>query len=84
MNVLSQLRNNKHHSDVLQRAFDKYGEEKVFPTDKHLELSKPCIEAHHGKKEETNETLSIRSKLMMEYFHQINDADLVVIINEKN
>jgi len=73
-----------HFLEVLDRFKQKYGEQNVFPDNRHMELSKPCIEAHHGSSVETQETIARRSELMKNYFAQIDDADLVVIINEKN
>lgn len=70
--------------DVLEHYRQRYGEQNVFPSNEHLEHSRPCIEAHHGQKGETEGTIVTRSKLMKVYFEQINHADLVVIINEKN
>lgn len=69
--------------EVLEYYKQRHGEENVFPNKEHLERSRPCIEAHHGHKGETAETLTTRSRLMETYFEQIDHADLIVIINEK-
>ena len=68
---------------ALRQLKETYSSDNVFPTKDHLKESKSCIEAHHGGKGETAETLTRRSELMMEYFRRIDDADLVVILNEK-
>jgi nucleoside 2-deoxyribosyltransferase len=62
----------------------EHGNQNVFPNERHLQRSSPCIEAHHGKKGETEATIETRSKLMKSYFERIDHADLVVIVNEKN
>lgn len=69
---------------VLDEARYVFGKNNVFPTDKHLELSKTCIQAHHKGGSETRETIYLRSKLMKAYFDAIDRSDLVVIVNEKN
>ena len=69
---------------VLYDLQEKYGTSNVFPGKEHLEKSNPCIFAHHVTEKETEETLIIRSKLMESYFDNIDNADLVVILNEKN
>ena len=69
---------------VLVYFRDIYGEWNVFPSDVHLRSSELCIEAHHKGKGETEETIELRSKLMQRYFEMIDDADLVVVVNEKN
>jgi nucleoside 2-deoxyribosyltransferase len=69
--------------EVLQQFKQIYGEQNVFPNSEHFEASKSCIEAHHGNKGETNETIARRSSLMKNYFDNIEMADLVVIVNEK-
>lgn len=61
-----------------------HGDSAVFPTDKHLRDSETCIEAHHKGKGETPETIKLRSELMQRYFNEIDGADLVVFVNEKN
>jgi len=63
---------------------EKYGLSNVFPDKNHLEKSMPCIFAHHVAEKETEETIATRSKLMESYFEEIDAADLVLIINEKN
>jgi nucleoside 2-deoxyribosyltransferase len=62
----------------------KYGAQNVFPDEEHLRRSSPCIESHHGNKGETEATIETRSRLMKIYFEQIDHADLIVIMNEKN
>jgi len=62
----------------------EFGEANVFPTYDHLNKSKTCVEAHHDGKGETHETIALRSVLMAAYFKAIDNADLVVIVNEKN
>jgi nucleoside 2-deoxyribosyltransferase len=74
----------KHFLEVLERLKREHGEQNVFPTREHLKRSEPCIEAHHRQKGETDETLAIRSELMRTYFDQIDRANLVEIVNEKN
>jgi nucleoside 2-deoxyribosyltransferase len=69
---------------VLEHFQKEYGEVNVFPNIEHLRQSEPCIEAHHGSKNETEETITTRSKLMKIYFDHIEHADLVIIRNEKN
>lgn len=73
----------KRFLEVLEQCKQQYGEPNVFPNSEHLKRSKPCIEAHHGRKSETDETIATRSELMRIYFDQIDGADLVVIVNEK-
>jgi len=73
----------KRFLEVLEQCRQKYGEPNVFPNEEHLKRSEPCIEAHHGYKHETGETIAMRSELMKIYFDQIDHADLVVIMNEK-
>lgn len=68
---------------VLNQVQKSYGLTYVFPDKEHLEKSKSCIFAHHISKDETDETVATRSKLMEAYFNNIDNADLVVIINEK-
>lgn len=68
---------------VLHFFQEKYGSTDVFPDREHLEKSRPCIFAHHILKNDTEETVAMRSKLMQIYFDKIEVADLVVIINEK-
>ncbi len=74
----------KRFQEILEQYRKKYGKNNVFPSNEHLKQSEPCIESHHGKNNETNETLMIRSKLMNDYFDQIEKADIIVINNEKN
>jgi len=62
----------------------KYGEMNVFPNKEHMEKSVPCIFAHHVLENETEKTIVMRSKLMETYFQNIDTADLVVIVNQKN
>jgi len=69
---------------VLYDLQEKYGTSNVFPDKEHLEKSNPCIFAHHVAEKETEETLITRLKLMESYFDNIDNADLVVILNEKN
>ena len=68
---------------ILRSFQEKYGTSNVFPNKDHIERSKPCIYAHHVLKEETDETLIIRARLMQKYFAAIDDSDLVIVINEK-
>ncbi len=63
---------------------ESYGSANVFPDSEHLEKSKPCIFAHHITKNETEETVTTRAKLMQAYFDNIENADIVIIVNEKN
>jgi len=70
--------------EVLEHYRQRYGGQNVFPNNEHLELSRPCIEAHHGQKGETEDTTITRSRLMKAYFEQIDHADLIVVMNEKN
>lgn len=70
--------------EVLSYYRQMFGESNVFPDKEHLERSRPCIEAHHGHKEETEYTIMTRSTLMESYFKQIDHADLIVVMNEKN
>ncbi len=74
----------KRFREVLEHQRSLHGKANVFPTDEHLERSQICIDAHHAGKGETLETLRIRSELMLTYFDHIDQADLVVIVNEKN
>lgn len=69
---------------VLDHERSVHGESNVFPSDQHLKDSATCIEAHHGGKGETSETIKLRSELMDRYFEHIDGADLVVFVNEKN
>jgi hypothetical protein len=69
---------------VLHFFQEKYGSTNVFPDKEHLEKSRPCIFAHHVLKNDTDETVTTRSKLMQAYFDKIEVADIVVIINEKS
>jgi nucleoside 2-deoxyribosyltransferase len=69
--------------EVLRRAKSKFGKDNVFPDEKHLIRSMPCIEAHHEGKVETPEIRRLRSELMKAYFSQIDVADLVLVMNEK-
>jgi len=69
--------------DVLEQYKYRYGKQNVFPTRRHLRRSEVCIEAHHGGKGETEETLALRSELMKTYFKKIDQADLIVVVNEK-
>jgi nucleoside 2-deoxyribosyltransferase len=62
----------------------EHGNQNVFPNERHLQRSSPCIEAHHGNKGETETTIETRSRLMKSFFKRIDNADLVVIVNEKN
>jgi len=73
----------KRFMEVLGQYKYRYGKRNVFPTQQHLRRSKVCIEAHHGGKGETEETLALRSELMKTYFKKIDRADLTVIVNEK-
>lgn len=68
---------------ILKQLRQEYGQENVFPNDEHLKRSSPCIEAHHRHGSETSETIALRSKLMKIYFDHIDDAEVVVILNEK-
>ena len=70
--------------EILDSCKRRYGEQNVFPNEEHLRRSSICIEAHHGKKGETEATIETRSRLMKVYFEQIDHADVVVILNEKN
>jgi nucleoside 2-deoxyribosyltransferase len=70
--------------ETLNSCRRKHGAQNVFPDEEHLRCSSPCIEAHHGKKGETEATIETRSRLMKIYFEQIDHADLIVIMNEKN
>jgi nucleoside 2-deoxyribosyltransferase len=70
--------------EVLHRAQLSYGVTNVFPNQEHLEKAMPSIFAHHVTNAESEQTTTVRSQLMLEYFHQIDRADLVIIINEKN
>lgn len=71
-------------TEALNSCKLRHGAQNVFPDEKHLQRSSPCIEAHHVRKEETESTIEARSRLMKVYFEQIDHADLVVIVNEKN
>jgi len=73
----------KRFNDVLKHFRERYGSQNVFPNRRHLDQSRPCIEAHHEGKGETTETLKARSELMRAYFSEIDNADIVVIVNEK-
>lgn len=68
---------------TLKQLREEYGQDNVFPDDEHLKRSTLCIEAHHGHGSETSETIALRSELMKMYFDRIDDADMVVIMNEK-
>jgi nucleoside 2-deoxyribosyltransferase len=67
----------------LKQLRQEYGQENVFPNDKHLKRSSSRIKAHHKHGSETSETIALRSKLMKMYFGHIDDAEVVVIMNEK-
>lgn len=69
---------------VLRHFQEKHGKQNVFPDERHLRQSIPCIKAHHISGNETKETITVRSKLMKVYFNHIDRADLVVIRNQKN
>jgi len=62
----------------------KYGTVNVFPDEEHMEKSKPCIFAHHVIDNETENTIVMRSKLMETYFKNIDNADIVIVVNQKN
>jgi len=49
---------------VLDLCRLRSGTENVFPSDQHLAESSVCIEAHHGGKGETSETIKLRSELI--------------------
>ena len=68
---------------ILKQLVREYGQENVFPNDEHLKRSSPCIEAHHRHAIETSETIALRSELMKTYFDHIDNAEVVVIMNEK-
>jgi nucleoside 2-deoxyribosyltransferase len=70
--------------ETLTHVREKFGVDNVFPDEEHLERSAPCVEAHHKGKGESYETLKLRSEPMQKYFSQIDRADLVLIVNEKN
>jgi nucleoside 2-deoxyribosyltransferase len=69
---------------LLKRIQKNYGSENVFPDEDHLEKAKPSIFAHHITIKESEETIDVRSKLMLAYFDRIDKADLVIIMNEKS
>jgi len=69
--------------EVLEKERQEFGKENVFPTDDHLRESQICIEAHHLGKGETRKTVEQRAMLMQRYFDHIDEADLVVVVNEK-
>lgn len=73
----------KRFTELLEVFRQEYGEQNVFPNAKHLERSKPCVQAHHENMGETSGTIATRSELMKNYFDEICHADLVVIMNEK-
>lgn len=73
-----------HFLKVLEAYRQRFGRQNVFPDDEHMECSRPCIDAHHRDRKETEDTIEMRSKLMRVYFFEIDNADLVVIMNEKN
>lgn len=70
--------------EILHECQEKYGPSNVFPNKEHMESSMPCIFAHHVAEKETEATIETRSRLMRHYFDQIDSADLVIILNEKN
>lgn len=74
----------RRFKEILSRFRKEFGKGNVFPDEEHLERSAPCVEAHHKGKRETSETIKLRSELMRKYFSQMDDADLIVIVNEKN
>lgn len=69
--------------EVLKYVRRNFGLTNVFPDDEHLKKAEPSIMAHHVTKKETEETISARSKLMLVYFEQIDKADIIIIVNEK-
>jgi nucleoside 2-deoxyribosyltransferase len=77
---------------ILLIGADVYGEHLfesnkilVYPTDEHLEDSKPCIQIHHeGIGDETDKSIELRNNLMNLYFKAIDDCDLVFIYNLKD
>lgn len=70
--------------DILEHFRRKFGSQNIFPDREHLRQSKPCIKAHHESWNESEVTIMLRAKLMKSYFTHIDNADLVVIRNEKN
>ena len=76
--------NLEYFEHILRIFQEKYGKANVFPDDKHLERSRPCIYTHHVAKQETSETIIIRARLMQRYFDAIDDSNLVIVINEKS
>ena len=69
---------------VLRIFQENYGISNVFPNKEHMEKSMPCIFAHHVMEKETESTISARAKLMEAYFKNIEAADSIVVVNEKN
>ncbi len=69
---------------ILQICQHTYGITNVFPNKDHMEKSMPCIFAHHVMEKETENTVTTRAELMKDYFNNIDAADLVVFVNEKN
>ena len=70
--------------EILRICQEKYGFSNVFPNNDHIEKSLQCIFAHHIREKETENTVTVRAKLMESYFNNIDIADLVVVRNEKN
>jgi len=69
---------------VMHAYQEKFGISNVFPSKEHMEKSMPCIFAHHILEKETETTIETRARLMESYFQNIDAADVVVVLNEKN
>jgi nucleoside 2-deoxyribosyltransferase len=69
---------------TLDACQEKYGFSNVFPNKDHMEKSMQCIFAHHVIEKEAENTITTRATLMESYFANIDNADLVVVRNEKN